>query len=139
VIRDGQTVSIEYTLKLADGSIADTNVGGEALRYVHGNQEMLPTLEQEMFGMAVGESKHVLLSAADAYGEVDPSLFQTVPLISVPEDAREVGTLLVAQASSGKQRRVRVHEVRGDEIVLDENHPLAGQALAFEVKVLAVE
>lgn len=139
VVADGKSVSIEYTLKLSDGSVADTNVGGEALSYVQGAHQMLPALESELLGMKVGESKQVSLSAADGYGEVDESLFQTVPASAVPEDARKVGTELLAQSPSGQPRPVRVHEIKGEEIVMDLNHPLAGEALDFDVKILAIE
>jgi FKBP-type peptidyl-prolyl cis-trans isomerase 2 len=139
VVTDGQRVSIEYTLKLADGAVADSNVGGEALTYVQGESQILPALEKELIGMKVGESKRVSLTAADGYGGVDASLFQTAPTSAIPEEARKVGTTLLAQSSTGQQRPVRVHEVRDEEIVLDLNHPLAGQALNFDVKILAIE
>ncbi len=139
MVSDGNRVSIEYTLKLDDGSTADTNVGGEALIYVHGESQILPALEGELLGLKVGDTKQVSLTAAQGYGEVDASLFQTVPTSAVPEGARTVGTELVAQSASGQPRAVRVHEVKGEEIVMDLNHPLAGQALHFDIKILAIE
>ncbi len=57
----------------------------------------------------------------------------------VPEDARTVGTMLVASDPEGNQQPIRVHEVGEDNIVLDFNHPLAGQALNFDIKIVAVE
>jgi FKBP-type peptidyl-prolyl cis-trans isomerase SlyD len=139
VVTDGHHISIEYTLKLADGTVADSNVGREAMTYVQGEHQILPALEEELLGMKVGETKQVSLTAAEGYGEIDESLFQTTPISAIPEDARQVGTVLVAQAPSGQQRPVRVHEVKGDEIVLDLNHPLAGQALNFDIKILSIE
>ena len=139
VIADGSQVSIEYTLTLTDGTVADTNVGGEALVYKQGTSQILPALEKQLSGLKVGESKQVSLTAGDSYGAVDPALFQAVPLASIPEDARTPGTQLVAQAPTGEQRPVRVHEVKGEEIIIDLNHPLAGQALRFDIKVLAIE
>lgn len=139
MITQGSQVSIEYTLKLSDGSVADTNVGGEALTYEQGADQILPGLERELAGLAPGDTKQVSLSAADGYGEVDPALYHTVPAAEIPEGARSVGTQLMAETTDGRQRPVRVREVKGDEIVLDLNHPLAGEALDFEVKILAVE
>jgi len=138
-VTEGSKVSIEYTLKLDDGTVADTNVGGEAMTYTQGASQILPALESELAGLEVGDSKHVALSAVQGYGEVDDSLYETVPASAIPEDARKVGTQLLAQSPTGQQRPVRVHEVKGEEIVMDLNHPLAGQALAFDVKVLAIE
>jgi peptidylprolyl isomerase len=139
MISNGNQVSIEYSLKLADGTVADSNVGGEALTYEQGASQILPALEKELLGMEVGETKHVSLSASEGYGEVDPSLFHTVPATQIPEDARRVGAQLVARSDTGQQRPVRIHEVRDEEVVVDLNHPLAGQDLAFDVKILAVE
>lgn len=139
VIEDGRTVSIEYTLKLDDGSVADTNVGGSPLIYEHGKQQILPSLEQELAGLEVNETKQVDLTAAQGYGPVNPGAFQEVPVEAIPEDARLVGAGLVAEDRSGNRRPVRVHEVHEEKIVLDLNHPLAGQALHFNIKVLGID
>lgn len=139
VVAEGSRVSIEYTLSLADGSVADTNVGGQPLIYQQGASQILPALETQLSGLAVGDSKQVSLTASEGYGEVDPNLFQDVPAAEIPEEARVVGITLVAQAPNGQQRPVRVHEVKEEQIVLDLNHPLAGQALSFDVKILAIE
>ena len=139
VVSEGNRVSIEYTLKLDDGNVADSNVGGEALTYEQGAGQLLPALEQELLGLKIGDTKQVSLTAAQAYGEVDQALYHAVPAESVPEDARTVGTQLVAQAPTGEQQLVRVHEVSAEEVVMDLNHPLAGQALHFDVKILAIQ
>ncbi len=140
LVAKDKRISIEYTLKLDDGTVADSNVGGEALVYLQGAGQILPALESELLGLAVGASKQVSLTAANGYGEVDPELFQTVPASAIPEDARKAGTQLMAQAGEGGNARpVRVHEVKGEEVVMDFNHPLAGQALHFDVKILGVE
>ena len=139
VVTKGRRVSVEYTVTLADGTVAGSNVGKIPLIYVQGASRILPALENELLAMKVGESKHVSLTAAKGYGEVDESLFQTVPASSVPEGGRKVGTSVVALLASGKRQLVRVHELKGEEIVVDLNHPLAGQALEFDVKILAIE
>ncbi len=139
VIEDGSKVSIEYTLKLEDGTTADTNVGGEALTYEQGGSQILPALETELMGLTVGDTKIVKLSAEQAYGQVDPNAVQEVELDQVPEEARKEGTILVAHDQGGNRRPVRVQEVRDEKIVLDFNHPLAGQALAFDVKIVGIE
>jgi FKBP-type peptidyl-prolyl cis-trans isomerase 2 len=139
VVSEGNRVSIEYTLKLDDGSVADSNVGGEALTYEQGKGQLLPALEQELLGLKIGDSKQVSLSAAQGYGEIDEAAYQKVPTSSLPEDARIVGTQLVAQAPTGEQQIVRIHEITGEEVVMDFNHPLAGQALHFDVKILEIQ
>jgi FKBP-type peptidyl-prolyl cis-trans isomerase SlpA len=139
VIEEGSAVSIEYTLTLDDGETADTNVGGEALVYSQGQQEILPALEEALIGLEVGDTKKVVLTAEEGYGLVDPDGFQDVEPDLVPEDAQTVGTMLVASDPEGNQQPIRVHEVGEDKIVLDFNHPLAGQALNFDIKITGIE
>lgn len=139
VIEAGRQVSIEYTLTLDDGSVADSNVGGEVLVYEQGKSQLLPAVETALLGLSAGDTKKVSLTAEQGYGPVDPELRQTVPLSALPETARQVGVRLVAQAPDGRQRPVKVVKVEGEQAVLDLNHPLAGEALHFDIKVMAVE
>ena len=139
VIEQGRTVSIEYTLKLDDGTVADSNVGGEPLVYTQGNGQILPSLEKELEGMAAEETKSVQISAADGYGEVNEELFQEVSPDKIPEEARQVGAVLYGQGPDGQPFPVRVHEIKEETIVLDLNHPLAGQALSFDIRIVSVE
>jgi FKBP-type peptidyl-prolyl cis-trans isomerase 2 len=138
VVEDGKSVSVEYTLTLDDGTKVESNVGGEPLVYTQGSPEVLPALQAALAGMKVDESRRIDLKVEQAYGQVNPQLFQEVAVEMVPADAREPGTLLMGQDDAGNQRPVRVHEVKADRIVLDLNHPLAGKALHFDVKVLAI-
>lgn len=138
-MQKGSKVSIEYTLTLQDGSEVDTNVGQEPLEYEHGAEQILPALEAALGVLAQGDSTKVTLAPDDAYGQVDPEAFQEVPLDSVPEDAREAGTQLVFDDGDGNRRLLRVHEIREEIVVVDFNHPLAGETLTFEVKVLGIE
>jgi FKBP-type peptidyl-prolyl cis-trans isomerase 2 len=139
VVESGRTVSVEYTLKLDDGSTADTNVGQEPLQYVQGEGKILPSLEAALAGTKVNETREVTLAADKGYGPIDPERRQTVPTDKIPEQARHVGATLLASDGQGNQMPVRVHEVKADEIILDLNHPLAGQTLHFTVKVLAIQ
>ena len=139
MISDGSRVSIEYTLTIDDGSVADSNVGDEPLVYEQGQSEILPALERALLGLAVGDTAEVTLEPDDGYGLIDEALFETVPSHLVPENGRQVGAYLVAQAKTGERRQVRVAEVKGEEIVIDLNHPLAGQTLRFAVRILSVE
>lgn len=139
MIEDGRTVSIEYTLTLEDGTRADSNVGEEPLRFEQGRQQILPALERELEGMEVGEQKEVTLPPEQAYGPVNPDAFQEVEADRVPEEARHEGARLVAQDPTGKQHLIRVHERKGESLVLDLNHPLAGETLRFDVKILGVD
>lgn len=139
VIKDGSTVSIEYTLKMDDGSTADSNVGGEPLTYVQGEQQILPALESQLAGMKVDETRQVTLSAEDGYGPVREEGFQEVPLEMIPEDARNAGARLVGQNQQGQPIHAQVKEVKEETVVLDLNHPLAGEQLHFDIKVVDIK
>jgi FKBP-type peptidyl-prolyl cis-trans isomerase 2 len=139
VIEHGRLVSIEFTLTRDDGSTADTNVGGEPLFYTHGEGEILEALEEALAGLGVGDEKRVRIPAEQGYGPVDPDAFNQLDLDAIPEEARHVGAMLMAEDPEGNQRPVRVHEVRADGVVLDFNHPLAGETLNFAVRIVAID
>ncbi len=138
VVEAGSTVGIEYTLTLDDGSQVDTNVGGDALRFEQGAGQIIPGLDKELLGMKVGDTKKVTVTPAEGYGEVNPEAFIEVPVTELPEGAREPGTALMTQDPSGRPQPLRVHKIEGETATLDFNHPLAGETLHFDVKVLEV-
>ena len=139
MVKTGQRISVEYTLTLDDGTVADSNVGSAALVYVQGARRILPALEDALLGLKVGDSKTVALSPADGYGEIDPELYHDVAPGMIPEESRVAGAMLTGEDKAGNRREVRIHEVHDHWIVLDFNHPLAGKTLEFEVKILAIE
>jgi FKBP-type peptidyl-prolyl cis-trans isomerase 2 len=136
VIETGKTVAFDYTLSLGDGSVVQQSPEGAPLEYVHGEQEILPALEDALTGLAVGEEKSVTLSPEQGYGPVNEAAFQEVPIEQVPEDARRVGAELSAPGYEGP---IRVHEVGDQTIVLDFNHPLAGETLTFAIRVVSIQ
>lgn len=138
MIESGKTVSIEYTLTLNDGTVVDSNVGNDPLVYEAGGGQILPALDAALIGLAEGDTKDVDLEPGDGYGEVDEKLRFEVGIDQLPESAREVGTPLVARREDGQELRVRVHDVGDATAVLDYNHPLAGEALSFSVRVVDV-
>ncbi len=79
------------------------------------------------------------LSPEEGYGAVNPNALQEVNKDLIPEEDRKVGKWVEARDASGRTRRLRVHEVKEDTVVLDLNHLLAGKTLIFDVKVLKIE
>ena len=136
VIGEGTTVGFEYTLSLSDGTVVESNVGGDAFSYTQGGGQILPALETALTGLAVEDTKQVTLEPGDAYGDVNPDAFQEIPIAQIPEDARVVGTILGAEGFDGP---IRVHEVREDIVVLDFNNPLAGKTLTFDIRIVSLE
>jgi FKBP-type peptidyl-prolyl cis-trans isomerase 2 len=139
MINHGKKVAIEYTVFLADGTQIDSNVGEDPLVFVHGSNQIFPALEQALLGLTVGDSKQVHLRAEDAYGPIVPEAYREVEADAVPQAYRFQGAILGVQDPAGGIYPVRVREVKENKIVLDFNHPLAGQALRFDVKVLQVD
>ncbi len=139
MVSSGKEVSLEYTLKLADEKVVDTNVGQEPLTYTQGSGQLITGLETKLEGMSVGESKHVTVTPEDGYGSVNPQAFQEVPKENIPTEAMKVGTELIGRDAQGRVVRPRVFEIKDKTVVLDFNHPLAGETLYFDVKILDVK
>jgi FKBP-type peptidyl-prolyl cis-trans isomerase SlyD len=138
-VENGATVKLEYTLKDDAGIVLDSNKGQDPLTFTPGSQQMMPGLEKELIGMHAGEEKKVVLKPEQAFGPSDPSAQAEVPKTMLPPESLTVGARLMARNASGEQRPVTVKEIKGETVVLDLNHPLAGKTLFFEVKVLGVE
>lgn len=138
-IAKGSAVQIDYKLHLGDGDIVDASSPGEPFWYLHGEGQIVPGLESALEGLGEGESKQVVVAPADAYGERDPERVQEVPPAAFPADVKpEVGMTFVAEAPSGEALPLTVREIRPDAVVVDLNHPLAGQTLHFDVTVRGV-
>jgi len=138
VVEDGSTVALEYTVTLEDGTVAQSNVGGEPIEFTAGENEMLPALEEALMGLAAGDRKQVTIASEDAYGEVQEHLIVEVPRSDIPEASRKEGAVMMATDLRGERRPVRVVEVKPAKVVLDYNHPLAGHDLRFDVHILEV-
>jgi FKBP-type peptidyl-prolyl cis-trans isomerase SlyD len=136
VVEPGRAVALEYTVTRTDGEVVQSNVGGEPFRFVVGRGQILPALEAELDGLGVSDRRLIRLSPARAYGVIDAGRFREVPLGQIPLQARQVGAELTADGYAGP---VFVEEVRADTVLLNFNHPLAGQSLTFDIRVLSIE
>jgi len=79
IVADDLVVSLDYTLQLDDGETIDTSEGDEPLEFIQGHGEIVPGLEQALYGMAVGDEKELVVRPEDGYGELDPDAYQTIP------------------------------------------------------------
>jgi len=137
-IAPNHVVSIDYTLRNDAGDVVDSSEGNAPLAYLHGHNNIIPGLENALAGRSTGESFSVSIPPAEAYGEHDPSMIQSVPRSMFQGvDEIEPGMKFQAQTQGGVQV-VTVTEVNGDLIELDANHELAGQTLHFEVTITEV-
>ena len=134
-VAKNMVVAIDYTLKDGAGQILDSSEGRAPLRYIHGPGSIISGLEAALEGANPGDRLDVSLAAADAYGERDESLVIEVgrgQFAEVPDLA--VGMQLRARSAEG-DRIFTVTGIEGDQVTVDGNHPLAGQALHFDVEV----
>ncbi|MFL5351959.1 peptidylprolyl isomerase [Archangium sp.] len=132
-------VSLEYRLHLGDGQTIDESEPGQPLSYMHGRKQIVPGLESQLEGMSVGESKKVVVAPGQGYGEHDARGIQEVPRGMFPPDAQfQVGQTVSAQTAEGDVIPITIREVKGDTVVVDLNHPLAGKTLHFDVTVREV-
>lgn len=147
-IRPGCIVEVDYELRDADGALVEESTeDGRRMVYLHGNSEIPDGLEKELEGRQAGDEVHVALPPGAAYGEYNPDGIVTVPRDHFPPDAEIVpGDWIDVTLSDedGKEREdgealeMKVVEISPEAIVLDANHPLAGQACSFDVKVRSV-
>jgi peptidylprolyl isomerase len=138
-VAQGRTVSMDYRLRLADGTVLETSDDDGPLTFVVGRGEFFPAAETQMAGMKKGDKRSLRLSADNAYGAIDPELMIEVELEKVPEDVRKPGLVVGVRSPDGEVRRVRVAEVKETGVVLDLNHPLAGKDVVVDVEILSVE
>lgn len=138
-VKDGVVVSLEYILRLDDGEIIDASEG-DALEYLHGYSQIIPGLEKALVGLAIGDSKKVTVPPSEAYGEVDMEAFEIVPRSMFPADLElEEGLeLSLRDVETDEPFDAAIAEVRENEVMLDFNHPLAGETLHFEVTIPAL-
>jgi len=139
VVSSGKEVSLEYTLKLEDRSVVDSNAGSEPLTFVQGSHALLPFLEDALEGMKIGESKQVTVKPEDGYGHIDDNAVLEIEKDQIPQGELEIGTVLQGQNADGQIVHARVKEIKENTVLLDLNHPLAGKTLYFDLKILDVQ
>ena len=139
LIDDKKIVQIEYTLKNAAGEVIDSSVGGEPLSYLHGAHQIVPGLERELSGLKVGDVKDVVVTPDEGYGSRDPQGVFFVPRTAFPPEMDlSSGQSFVGESEDGEAVPVRIIEVHEAEVVVDANHPLAGETLYFHIDIRGI-
>jgi len=127
---------IEYTVKNSKGEIVDTNKGQVPLEFIAGKGQIIPGLEKEVENMEAGEEKTVTVSADEAYGEYNPEWVEEMPREQFQGIDLEKGMTLYGQSPDGQTIAVTVKDFDDKTVTIDYNHPLAGEDLTFDVKVV---
>ncbi|MBI5273063.1 MAG: FKBP-type peptidyl-prolyl cis-trans isomerase [Chlamydiia bacterium] len=139
MMKDGQKVSLEYSVFLEDGTQLDSNVGEDPLTIIFGSHQVFPALEQAITSLSVGDTKQVLLAPEDAYGPIIPDAYREVELEAIPVSYRFEGAVLGVQDPQGGLVPIRISQIKEQKAILDFNHPLAGRALRFDLKIVAIQ
>ena len=134
-VADNIVVSMDYMLTV-DGQVVDSSEDSEPIEFIQGFGNIIPGLEKSLYGMTVDESKTVVVSAKDGYGEIDNDAVVAFPRKEFPEDIpMEIGIELQVQNEDGTLMTAVIREVGKDSVTLDFNHPLAGKELTFQVTI----
>jgi peptidylprolyl isomerase len=135
----GDTVRVHYKGTLADGTEFDSSEGREPLEFTVGTGQVIPGFDAAVSDLEVGETATVTILASDAYGEHAAEGLQTFPRDAFPPDTSpEVGWAVELESPDGQRVPATIVEIDDEKIVLDFNHPLAGQDLTFEITLVEV-
>lgn len=137
--KKGDSVKVNYTGTLGDGTEFDTSLGREPLQFTIGSGTLIPGFENAVEGMAPGDAKEVQIPAAEAYGPQIKELIADFDRSQFPPDINpELGAQLQIEQDNGGTTIVRVIGVTDDKVTLDANHPLAGQDLTFNIELVEI-
>lgn len=134
-VKDGETVRVHYRGTLTDGTEFDSSAGRDPLTFTLGGGQIIPGFERAVRDLEPGGKVTVTIRPEDAYGPRSDELTQVV---STEDFATEpyVGGMVNLVSPDGQELPGRIVSVEGDKVTLDFNHPLAGEALTFEIELL---
>jgi peptidylprolyl isomerase len=137
--KEGDSVKIHYTGRLDDGTVFDSSRERDPLEFTLGSGMVIPGFDDAVAGMKVGEEKTTSIPSDEAYGPHRDDLLISVPSDRLPEDLEpQVGQQLQMQTGDGQTFVAAVTRVGEEEVVLDANHPLAGQDLTFDIELVEI-
>ena len=134
-VQDNLVVTLNYKLIVEDEMMESTE-DGEPILFIQGIGQIIPGLENALYGMEVGDQKTVVIQPEDAYGEYDPESLQDAKKEEFSEEVPlDVGTFLDLADDEGDILSAQIIAAEEDTVTLDFNHPLAGKTLTFEITV----
>ncbi len=137
-ISENSVVSFDFILKDKDGQVLDSSEQDGPLVYLHGAGQLVPGLENGLMGKKIGDRFDVTLAPADAYGDRNDELIQKVPKSEFQSpDELQIG-MQFEVPSEGGAVLLTITAIEGDDVIVDGNHPLAGETLHFNITVTEV-
>ncbi|MBT4739873.1 MAG: peptidylprolyl isomerase [Rhodospirillaceae bacterium] len=139
--KDGDSVTFHYTGTLSDGTQFDSSIGSDPMGATLGEGRLIPGFEAALVGMAIGESQTFTVPADEAYGERNQDMVQTLELESFPDGGAsiEIGQTYEMTTHTGQPLPMTVMAIEENEVIVDANHPLAGQDLTFDLELVGIE
>ena len=139
-VKDGNTVQVNYTGKLADGTVFDTSVGRIPLEFTLGAGKVIPGFEKAVLGMKSGEKKTVTIPANEAYGPHRDDLVIEIPREELSSGITpQVGQQLQANGDNDSIIIATITKISDATVTIDANHPLAGKDLTFEIELVKIQ
>lgn len=141
IIGPHSTVLFHFTIKLEDGSVADsTQVHGKPAKLQMGDGSLTENFESCLLGLASGAKKVFELTPDDAFGPINPDNIHHMERSRFGAELElEEGAILSFTQPNGAEIPGIIRGVAGDSVTVDFNHPLAGHNVTFEVEILAVD
>ena len=138
-VKSGDKVKVHYHGKLRNGETFDSSQGRDPLEFTVGGGQVIKGFDEGVKGMQVGDKKTVEIDVSDAYGEKNDDMVIEFPRAQFPPDMKpEPGMQLMMNNGQGQSFPVVVKEVKEDNVLLDANHPLAGQDLIFDIELVEI-
>ena len=133
----GDTVLVDYTGTLSDGSEFDSSAGRKPIELTIGKGEVIPGFESALVGMTEGGTKSVTLEPDVAYGPHNPQLVQRFERARISDDVNlKIGAALQTTDADGNRIPLMVVDVDDENVTVDANHPLAGKKLNFVLQLV---
>ncbi len=130
-------VSMTYELRDSEGNVLESSA--EPVSYLHGGYDnIFPRVEEELHGKSAGDTVEIGLEPADAFGEYDEELVQIEPASAFPIDELKVGMQFEGEDESGEVILYTVTDIQDSKVIVDGNHPWAGERVLFKATVTAV-
>ena len=138
-VKSGDKVKVHYHGKLTSGETFDSSEGRAPLEFEVGSGMVIKGFDEGVTGMSVGEKKTINIPVEEAYGPKNPDMVINMPKDRFPKDMElEEGMPLMMSDGSGQNFQVVVTEIKDESVMLDANHPLAGQDLVFDIELVEI-
>ena len=138
-VSEGLYVKVHYTGKLDNGEVFDSSQGCQPLEVQVGSGMLIKGFEQALLGMGVSDTKSFTLTPDEAYGARDETLEKEFPRSGLPKEFDpKVGELVSLRTEDNRQIPAKVKQSDEEKVVVDLNHPLAGETLSFDIEVVEI-